>query len=136
MKKAMITIEVLISLMILMIVIASSVSAIKFFRMAGDKKQNYEEIYVTVLSIKDKLSPVVCKSSMRVEGEINGYIYTAQCEELYSLREYEKASEPDDPYGNIGSNIIQLYRVSLSLQKEKLQKRYAYVVYNAKKSPR
>ena len=135
MKKAMITIEVLISLMILMIVIASSTSAVKFFHMAGAKKQNYEDLYITVLSIKDKLAPSLCKTTMNSRGKLNGYNYSATCKKEKSLREYKPAFDIGDPSGNIGENIINLYQVNLTLTKEKQKKNYTYYVNTIQKSP-
>ncbi len=135
MKKAMITIEVLISLMILMIVIASSTSAVKFFHMAGAKKQTYEDIYITVLSIKDKIEPLICNTTMYANGKLNAYNYTATCKQEKSLREYKPPFNIGDPSGNIGQNIINLYEVTLTLTKEKLSKHYVYYVHTIKKTP-
>ena len=53
MKNAIITIEVLVALLILFLVIASSTNTIKFFQIIENKKVTIEDEYMIVLNIKE-----------------------------------------------------------------------------------
>lgn len=128
MKKAIVTIEVLISMLILFLITSTSFEAIKFFNIISEKKVNYEDEYITVLSIKDKISSDVCNSSLTLEGILNGYKYQASCKKLQELRNYKKAITEDELSGNIGSYFIGLYNVSLVLNKGSYEKKYEYIV--------
>ena len=65
MKKAMITIEVLVSMLILFLIISTSFESMKFFNILTQKKENYEDQYIAVLSVKDKISNTICKTSLK-----------------------------------------------------------------------
>ncbi len=129
----MITIEVLVSMLILFLVIATSFENIKFFNMLNEKKLSYEEQYITVLSLKDKLSLTVCKTSQREEGEFNGFTYIATCEKKKELRSFEKGFDIDDPSGNIGNYLIKLYEVNLQLKQGRINKIYHYIIIRSDK---
>ena len=128
MKKAMITIEVLISMLILFLVLATYFSNIKFFNLMIEKKVNYEDEYITVLSLKDKLSSTICKTSLKEEDDFNGFHYIASCEKVKELRTFVKGFEEDDLSGNIGNYLLKLYKVNLGLQKGKFSKQNSYYI--------
>ena len=136
MKKAMITIEVLISMVILFLVVATSFSNIKFFNMLNDKKSIYEEEYINILSIKDKLSSSICKTTQISEGLFNNYKYIATCTKVRELRTYIKDSEDDALSGNKGNYLIKLYNIELNIKHENISKRHSYnLTVNKKLSP-
>jgi len=128
MKKAMITIEVLVSMLILFLVIATSFENIKFFNIMSDKKISYEDEYMSVLSLKDKLSNTICKTSLKETGVFNTYDYSATCENIKELRTFKKAFELNDPSGNIGRYLMKLYKVNLDLTKGNFTKTFSYYV--------
>jgi uncharacterized protein YxeA len=127
MKKAMITIEVLVSLLILLLVIATSTSSVRFFQIVLKQKQNYEDRYIVVLNIKDTLSSKICKRSFKEEGSFNGFNYEATCESVKELRSFKKDVD-DEGSGNIGDYLLTLYKVNLYLHKDNLEKSYDYYV--------
>lgn len=128
MKKAMITIEVLISLLILFLVIATSFSNIKFFNIMIEKKLNYEDEYMATLSIRDSLSSTICKTSLKEEGDFNGFSYIATCEKIKELRTFRQGFELDDPSGNIGNYLLKLYRVDFELNKGAFYAQQSYYI--------
>ena len=125
-KNAMITIEVLVSMLILFLVIATSFENIKFFTILNDKKTYYEDNYINVLSLKDKLSTTICKTQESQSGEFNGYEFQAQCEKLKELRTYTKGFDIGDPSGNIGNYMMTLYKIKLLIKKENIEKKFTY----------
>ena len=133
MKKAMITIEVLVSLLILFLVIATSFSNIKFFNIMIEKKTNYEDEYMAVLSIRDKLSSTICKTVMKQEGDLNNFHYKATCEKIKELKTFSKGFEDGDKSGNIGNYIIRLYQVTLELQNNTYEKQHSYYITRSEK---
>jgi hypothetical protein len=134
MKKAMVTIEVLVSMLILFLVISTSFEGIKFFNIINNKKSNYEDEYIAVLNIKDKISANICKTSSSMQGTINDFNYKASCENLKELRTFKKAFDLDDPSGNIGNYIVKLYRVNISLKKDNYEKNYNYLIEQSEKT--
>lgn len=128
MKKAMITIEVLISLLILFLVISTSVTNIKFFNLMIDKKTSYEEEYIAVLSLKDRLSGRLCESTLEERDTINGFEYTATCEKIKESRSFKKGFELGEPSGNFGNHLIKLYKIDIELQKGSFKSNHNYLV--------
>ncbi len=128
MKKAMITIEVLVSLLILFLVIATSVTSIKFFNIQVKKKNSYENSYINILSIKDKISQTVCKNSLQSSGEFNTFHYIARCEKIKELKTFRKGFELNEASGNVGNYLIKLYKVTLELEKESYHKQHSYLI--------
>lgn len=131
MKKAMITIEVLVAMLILFLVITTSFSNIKFYNIMNDKKRAYEDTYMNVLSIKDKISSTICKTMLKEEGNFNDVHFIATCQKLKELRTFRLGMELGDPSGNIGNYLMKLYEVTLVLNGEKYEKVYTYSVTQA-----
>jgi len=126
-RQASITIEVLISMLILFLVIATSVTTIKQLRLVQNKQEKYETNYITFLSLYDFLDDTICQEGHRqMQGQFGIYNYTASCKLLKSLRTYQKAFETDDPEGNIGSSLVSFYEVTLSVKAKNFDKTYTY----------
>ena len=124
----MITIEVLVAMLILFLVIATSFSNIKFFNIVNDKKSAYEDAYMNVLSLKDKLSSSICKTDQREQGVFNEMNYVATCQKQKELRTFNMGFEIGDPSGNFGGHLIKLYKINLQLNKDKLSQEYDYYI--------
>ncbi|MEA2019439.1 MAG: hypothetical protein U9N59_13455 [Campylobacterota bacterium] len=129
MKKSMITIEILVSLLILFLVIVTSTTSIKFFQTVNKQKSNYEDQYIAVLSLKDKLSSSICISKFKEEGIWNGFGYTAICTKTNELKSFKKGFDIDEPSGNIGNYMMNLYTVKLVIE----NKNYSYYITHGKK---
>lgn len=133
MKKAMITIEVLISMLILFLVISTSFTTIKFFNIQIKKRVNYEDKYINFLTLKDKLSNKICKNSLVENGTFNGFSYSAKCEKVKELRTFKKAFDEDEVSGNIGNYLMTLYKVTLQLKKNNFTHSQSYFLTRSKK---
>jgi hypothetical protein len=133
MKPAMITIEVLISMLILFLVISTSMNNINFFNLMIEKKQSYEDKYMTVLSLKDKLSFTICQTSFVEEGVFSGFDYKASCKKIKELKSYVIATDPDDPSGNIGNDLVKLFEVHLELKKDSFKAINTYYITRSEK---
>lgn len=122
----MITIEVLISLLILFMVIATSTVTIKQLKTVREQQINHEELYMLVLNVKDFIDDDICIEKFSMHGDLNGYKYSAKCEKLNDSRSYKKAFEEGDEEGNIGVVSVQFYKILLDIQKKKLERHYLY----------
>ena len=97
----------------------------------NEKKRTYEDTYMDVLSLKDKLSATLCESTLEEEGTFNNIHYIASCQKEEELKTFNLGMELGDPSGNIGNYLIKLYRVSLVLDTKKSEKTYNYYVTKA-----
>ncbi len=129
MKKSMITIEILVSMLILFLVIVTSTTSIKFFQTVNKQKSNYEDKYIAVLSLKDKLSSTICISKFQDEGLWNAFQYRATCEKMQELKSFDKSFGSYKTSGNTGNYLMHLYKVRLSIQ----NKHYSYYVTQGEK---
>lgn len=130
-RLAMMTVEVLVAMVIIFLTIVLSASTVKYFNMSFIKKEQYVDIYTTVLSIKDKIEKDVCIK--KVDGRINGFSYTAKCRLIQQIPNYQAPIDIDDIGGNIGSYMMKLYQVSLEVKKDRIHKNIDYYVTKAKK---
>lgn len=125
-KTGMITIEVLISLMILFMVIAVSVTTIKQLNFVMIQQKKYQNIYAAVFNIKDSIAEDICEKKMKLNNKMGGYDYSAVCEHITSLRNYKKSIDDVNSGGNIGKMMIQLYRIRLILKQDRYTKEFVY----------
>jgi len=129
MKKAMLTIEVLVALLILFLVIAGSTTIMKSFQIVNKQKNQYEKEYMVVLSIKDLLSSRhICVSKLSQEGNYDGFSYKAECTKIKELRNYKKPLDYGGKEGNIGSYLLKLYKVDLDIKQGKFNKNFTYYI--------
>ena len=125
----MITIEVLIAMLILFLVIASSFENIKFFTNLTKQQDTYENYYINVLNIKAKYANSICKrDNMKKEGEINGFQYTLICKEVQELRNYKNIFDTNDKSGNIGQYMMKIFRIDLQLKNIEQKKDFYYFI--------
>ncbi len=129
----MITIEVLISLLILFIVVTTMTMSLKQFSLFRQKERNYEQFYISVTSIKDSIDARICTKTMALQGEFEDFTYTATCTQKKSLRSYTIGDE-DTPPGNNGAWLVTLYDITLTLKKQNLEKEYHYAKTILKKA--
>jgi len=122
----MITLEVLVSLMVLFFAIATSTAAMKLYASMQIQKQNYEELYIATTSIIDKIKSDICSKNMLMEGLYNGFSYRATCSLEKESQNYQKAFDLGEPEGLIGGYQLRLYRVDLSIEKNNFFKTLSY----------
>ena len=120
MRKAMFTVEVLISIFILFLVVSLSATSSKFLNQMLRQQDRYKELYSIVFSIKDKISKDICVKQQRITGEMSGLEYTAQCTLVKEKRGLVKDYDFDNGkeiIGYTGSYLFQLYKIELEIVK-------------------
>ena len=122
----MITIEVLISMLILFMVIATSIATIKQLKIVREQQIKHDDLYMLVLNVKDYIDGEICSTKQVMEGEFDGYRYRAVCRKENELRSYVKAFEEGDVEGNTGNKLVQFYAITLNLKKKKVDRSYLY----------
>ncbi|MCF6207576.1 MAG: hypothetical protein L3J47_11925 [Sulfurovum sp.] len=127
MRNAMITVEILISIVILFLVIATSVTGIKQLRMVEEKGDKYEAWYIGFHNITELLDKTICTPGhMGQEGTLSGMTYQAACKLVEKRKSFRKTIEDDEEEGNYGPYLLSLYKISLKLSKDNMQKEYSY----------
>lgn len=125
MKQAMITIEVLVSLLILFMVVATSVTTVKHLNIVRTQQVRYEDIYRAVINIKDYIDADICSKKLSMNGHLNGFEYHAVCKKELENRSYFKDWE-NNKDGNVGNTMVKLFAVILTLRQDKYKKTYSY----------
>jgi len=118
MKKAMFTVEVLISIFILFLVVTLSATSSKFLNQMLKQQERYKNIYAVLFSIQDKISTDICLKNSRITGELSGVEYVAECsleKESRSFAEEYNEDTGEVTSGHSGSSRFQLYKVNLEL---------------------
>jgi hypothetical protein len=119
MRKAMFTIEVLISIFILFLVITLSATSTKFSNQILKQQERYKSLYSMVFSIKDKISDDICQTQSDIYGELSHMKYHATCAEVKSQRGLVKDYDFDNGEELIaytGAYRFTLYRVTLEIE--------------------
>jgi len=122
----MITIEVLISLLILFIVVTTSVIALKNALMVEKRKEKYQDLYRAIFNVQALMPDSLCIKDQYKKGKINDFDFNLSCTQISELRGYQKSFDTDTPEGNIGSVDYILYEITLTFQKEHFSKTYKY----------
>lgn len=126
----MITVEVLISLIILFTVIVTSVTSVKHLFMIEGQKELYEHLYMSVLNIKDKIDGKICTKTLHLEGTLGESSYEAHCTKIKEMRNYTTGFDDDEIAGNNGKLNVQLYKIDLDIISQGIQKHYTYYKTN------
>jgi len=130
----MITIEILISILILFLVIATSVTMIKQLRMVEDKGQKYEKFYIAFNTISSYLEDTICtKGYLKQKGVLSNVSYSAKCKLISQQKSYKKAYDIGDTEGNIGNILLSFYEIDLELKWHNKHKTFKYYKTIAKR---
>ncbi len=129
----MITIEVLISLLILFMVVATSVTTIKHLNLVQTQQVRYEDVYRALINIKDYIDADICQEKRVMSGTFNDFDYKAQCTQELEKRKYVKAFEQGEPEGNVGDVMAILSKVTITLKKDNFKKEYSYQKFTTKR---
>ena len=133
-KRAMFTVEVLISIFILFLVVTLSATSSKFLNQILKQQERYKEIYSIVFSIKDKISTDICTKQSRMIGKMTGLEYTAECTLVKEQRGFEKNYDFESNKnisGHTGVYLFRLYKVDLEIVKHNY--RVSYYINRYKK---
>ena len=119
-KRAMFTVEVLISIFILFLVVTLSATSTKFLNQILKQQERYKELYSVVFSIKDKISQKICTQEDELKGELSGIEYLARCTLVKEKRGLVKDYDFDEGKEIIeykGAYLFKLYKVDLEIVK-------------------
>jgi hypothetical protein len=131
----MFTVEVLISLLLLFLTITLSATSSKFFNRIITQQERYQDIYIAVFNIKDKIFDEICTSSNKIEDMLSGVEYHATCTKLNESRNFVKEYDFEENTmlkSYTGPYLVTLYQVHLEL----INYNYSveYTIFKYKKS--
>ncbi len=107
--------EVLVATFILALVIMTINLACKQFFTMQAKMQRMETIYLSALSLKDRLASSPLEGGMTEAGTFNGLEYGYTVHRLAQKNNYLQGTGPQQGGKNPGSFSLQLLRVELQL---------------------
>ena len=137
-RKAFLTVEVLISMVILFMAITILTTSIKTTSLLERKKEHYELEYITIKSIIN----LVKKTDFSIQSQskhfqpiplsinkFNGYTFTAmgkKIQEAYNIREGMDGISK-------GTTLISLYKIVLKVKKDTTENEYSFYHTKVKK---
>ncbi len=128
-RDAFITIEAIIAFVVLTFAVLTTVSSVRTLNLYSAKKELYQDLYTSVLSVKDmiKNSPIEKKSLF--EGEINGFRYKA----LVKKEDAKNNMLMDEFFGfSPGTYRVTLYKILLEMRKGNLVKKFSFLLTREK----
>ena len=126
MKSAMITVEVLISMVILFMITVTSVVVVKQMNFIQNKQQKHEKYFIELFNVKEQISYNICEKFFKLEGVSRDFYFIATCNKIESLNNYQKSLDSMVPEGNVGNYIVSLYQITLELKRDNFHKKYTY----------
>ena len=112
-NKGFTLIEVLVSVVILFLAILMVNAAFKEYVSSKNKLKKYELIYISTLSLVNKLENEGLRDFSFKKGKINGLDYFVQVKKLLSLRNYTYGfGEMDNKKGNF---LVTLYELKIKI---------------------
>ena len=128
-KKAFVTIEILVAMVIGFLAIIMLTTSIKSLQKVSIQQELYQDLYISVLSIKNIIKAKECMNNPTLNGEINGFKYNIRCREIKAQKNYIDSINPitfQEDGGNKGIFMIYLFRVDINIQKYGLDKSYSF----------
>ena len=122
-RTAFMTIEVLISLVIISMGVVTVTSALKTFYAAAHKQDHYEEALTTLYSLNDMINKIDFEKQKQIEGVLNGWKYSIKAEQINIRRTYV-SNDLVELSGNIGRYNVILYKVIMTISNNGLTKTY------------
>ena len=115
-NKGFTLIEVLIATLIMVMSIVTVTAAIRQFAIHREKLRSYEQLYTTVLSLRDRIMNDTLIDNASETGSLNGLAYRSQCRLVESANNYVLDSEDPGRNGNTGAFTIMLFKVTLVVE--------------------
>ena len=124
-KYAFVTIEILVAMVIGFLAVFMVMSSSKMLMKTRMQKDNYERLYITALSLKDRIKAEGCRGNSPFQGELNGFVYKAVCKEKKMLRNY--VTDPQGvSTGNYGNYRMYFYEIGLEIRQNSFVKAYTF----------
>ena len=119
-NKGLTLVEVLIALAILTIVIVTLNAIFKQYAAYRQKQARYEDIFISALSLQDRLDDMDLGRTPHMDGQINGLPYSIEIRPVAQKRNFTYG-ETRKTSGNRGRFLVILYRVTMEIGKRKIQ---------------
>ena len=113
-NKGFSLIEVLIASLVLFFTIITLNVAFKQYATYRQKQQQYEDIYIALLSLKDKLEDMNLSRIRETHGTINTLPYKISIREITRRRNFVYGEIPETS-GNMGTFQIILYEITIQI---------------------
>ena len=130
MKKAFTIIEILIAMMILFTAIGFVNISIKAFNNYQRKSENYQNLYITALSLKDWISIQPFDIKKNYEGVQNNIKYKITINTLLEEKNYTFTMGLGA--GNHGNFLITLYQIDMLLLQGLKEKKFKFLITKQK----
>ncbi len=117
-NRAFTLIEVLVASIIMFFAILTVNAAFKQYASYKIKQQKYENIYISALSLIDKIENEKLDSFTYDTGKINGLEYTVKAKRIAAKRNYTYGFSAKET-GNKGRFLITLYKVEINIANKK-----------------
>jgi len=131
MKKGFTIIEILIAMMVLFVSIAFVNISMKAFNNYQKKSNNYQNFYITALSLKDWISEQSFNQNEYV-GKLNGIKYVIKIKALIHRKNYRFDPEQPEESGNYGKFLITLYKLNMTLSEGSMIQDYSFILTKQK----
>ncbi len=113
-KRGFTLIEVLVASVLLFMAIVTASIAFKQYKTYRLKQEKYEMIYISALSLMNKLEAENLYGKKLETGTINGLAYSVNVKAVSSRRNYIYGAEFRKS-GNLGRFLITLFRVTIDI---------------------
>jgi len=117
-NKGFTLIEVLVATLILFLSIVTVMLAYRQYEHFMLKQKKYEKIYITVLSLLNKIQEEKASNLQGKNGVMNGIKYSIHIVRVASKRNYVYSPNPSSS-GNYGDFMINLYKITITLDGKK-----------------
>jgi len=122
-RSAFAIIEVLVAFIILTTAMSLLTYAQKNFNTNINRLNKYENLYITVLSLKNKIDvELKLGDKMHYAGKLNGYNYAINLKKIQQGRNI--ISDDMSKFTNTGPHIYTLYKVTINLKN--IAKKYSF----------
>ncbi|NPA82496.1 MAG: hypothetical protein GXO31_07780 [Epsilonproteobacteria bacterium] len=129
MKRGFVTIEAIIAFVVLTFAILMTVSSVRTLNLYKSKKDFYQDLYMSVLSVKDLIKNKDLEKNRIFEGELNGFKYRAQVKK----EDVKHNMLMDEFFGfSPGTYQVTLYKILLEMKKGNLVKNFSFLLTREK----
>ena len=111
-------VEILVAMLILFLSIVTVALAYRQYECFKLKQQKYERIYITALSLINKIKEEKINNFQRENGTINGIRYSINVIKVASNRNFLYNPNPSLS-GNNGHFMVSLYKITINLDGKK-----------------
>jgi prepilin-type N-terminal cleavage/methylation domain-containing protein len=132
--KGFTLLEVIVALVVLVAAVISFGAAYNMYVNTQYRQEFYQDVYITVLSLKNMIEIKKLIDEPEGSGELNGFSYSYSSKQVKTARNYVYPNPPT-PGGNTGSYELTLYQVDFELSKDRWKRDFSFYVTQSKGRP-